>query len=474
MTLLPPTPQLFQTGYDQSACDIGIVHIGYGAFHRAHQAVYVDDYMELSGDLRWGIAAVNLRTSEAAGFAQAQSATQGYLLKTMPPEGFCQYRLVRPHLAFSDWTTDQDGAEALLARTTVHAVTITVTESGYYLQDDWRLNTQDPVIAAEIGGAFPTSIYGFLARALDRRRTVNGQPITLMCCDNIRANGLMLEQNLLDYLHLTGRPDLADWLQGNASFPCSMVDRITPRSTQALNSEVEEALPGQSLAPIQGETFIQWVLQDRFAGPMPDLARAGVQIVEDVDPFEEAKIRILNGGHTGLCYLGALAGYDTFDAAMRDPVLRAHFDGWEAENVLPGLTIDLPFDKRVYASKIAARFSNSAISDQLERVCMDGWSKLPIYVRPTLEGCLAQGISPRYGYDSIASWYVYARRFAAGQTQIPYRDPYWKQLEPLLAPGKENDFARNAQLWADLPKTYDDFVPGVLSAIRRMEENWPA
>jgi D-arabinitol 4-dehydrogenase len=207
---------------------------------------------------------------------------------------------------------------------------------------------------------------------------------------------------------------------------------------------------------------------------MPNLSVAGVQIVADVDPFEEAKIRILNGGHTGLCYLGALAGYDTFDQAMHDPELGVHFDLFETQNVLPGLSIDLPFDGHEYLEQITARFKNRAIADSLERICMDGWSKMQIFLRPTLEGCLAQGIAPAYTYECAASWYVYARRIAAGTMKIPYHEPYWDSLAPLLAAGQENAFATCSALWVDLPERYTDFVPDLVTAIRKMEEKWPA
>ena len=252
-----------------------------------------------------------------------------------------------------------------------------------------------------------------------------------------------------------------------------MVDRITPRSTPALNDDIKTLFPENSFAPIHGEDFVQWVLEDKFAAKMPDLTRSGVEIVSDVEPFEEAKIRILNGGHTALCYLGALAGYQTFDQAMHDPVLLAHFEAFERECVLPGLTLDLPFDKDFYLSLIEHRFSNSAIADDLARICMDGWSKFPIFVRPTISSCLKQGIVPQGAYDSIASWYVYARRFASGQTHIPYIEPYWDQLEPLLEQGKEAEFASLEALWSTLPKQYDGFTAGIVAAISRMEEAWP-
>ncbi len=467
-------PVIYKTVYDRAAVTVGIVHVGYGAFHRAHQAVYLDDYMQISGDLRWGIAAINLRPSESDAFAAAQRSGDGYLVKTTAPDGNRSFRTVRAHQEFADWAEDAAAAEELVARASVHVLSITVTESGYYLNDTGALNVDDPVIAQEISGGAARSVYAFLSRALARRRAAGGPGLTILCCDNIRSNGRMLETNFKTYLAETGLDELLDWVAVHVTFPCSMVDRITPRANEMLTDEVQGLLPGSDLAPIHAEDFSQWVLENRMAGPFPDLAQSGVQIVDNVDPYEEAKIRILNGGHTGLAYLGALAGYETFDQAMRDPALREHFDGWEYQEVLPGLTLDLPFDKQAYTQSVAERFGNAAIADQLGRICMDGWSKMPIYVRPTLAACLALGITPKFGFDCIASWYVYARRFAAGTMPITYHEPYWDLLLPLLARGQEDAFARVPVLWGDLPQTYSEFVPGLISAIERMEEKWPA
>ncbi len=463
-----------QSSWPRRKARIGFVHLGYGAFHRAHQSVYVDDYMEITGDLEWGIAAVNLRPSESDSFRRSQSARDGYVLKTSAPDGSRQLRMVRPHLQFADWSLNNAEAEALVALPSVHAITMTVTESGYYLDEDWSLDTADPFIAAEIEGKAGRTVYAFLAASLELRRRSGGGPVTLLCCDNIRSNGKVLRRNFLHYLELRGLHELAAWLQDNATFPCSMVDRITPRTTPELEAEAELLAPGRYLAPVQAEDFVQWVLEDSFAGPFPDLSRSGVQIVNDVNPYEEAKIRILNGGHLGLVYLALLAGHSTFDRAIADPELRTHFFRWEHENVLPGLTLDLPFDKAGYLDEVVARFSNRAIADQLERIGMDGWSKVSTFIRPTLEGCLSRGISPRHGYASVASWYVYARRFAEGRTSIPYHDPYWPSLKPLLAPGNEEEFARTRALWADLPVAHQEFVPGIVRAISEMEEKWPA
>ncbi len=462
-----------RTCYNREQCQIGIVHVGYGAFHRAHQAVYVDDYMEATGDLNWGIAAVNLRPQDSSQFARVAGCETGYLLKTTTHNWQSTLREIRSHVRFADWSTDARQAEELLCLPSVSVISMTVTESGYYLNDDWSLNSIDPVIAAEINGAAKRSVYAFLAAGLKRRMDMDAGPVTILCCDNIRSNGEKLGRNFLTYLELSRQSDLAAWLENNATFPNSMVDRITPRSTGTLRAEIAALALEYSDAAIHGENYIQWVLNSDFAGPFPALDLVGVEFVEDVDPYEEAKIRILNGGHTALCYLGALAGHRTFDEAMADRNLRAHFDRFELENVLPGLTLDLPFDKGDYLNLIAKRFSNAAIADDLGRICMDGWSKFPIFIRPTLKSCLSQGISPMLGYDSIASWYVFARRYAAGKTQIDYIEPYWEHLKPLLRAGREAEFAKLEALWSDLPSRYEEFVPELLSAIEEMEEKWP-
>ena len=462
-----------QTAYDRSHVEVGIVHLGYGAFHRAHQAVYVDDYMDRSGDLRWGIAAVNLRAADSQAFRAASSARDGYALKTTATDGTRDFRLVRPHVAFRDWSEDPAGAEALLALPTVHVASITVTESGYSLKNDWTLDLDAPVIREELDGGPPQTVYAYLAGALDGRMRAGGGPITILCCDNMRENGHIFAAAFTAYVGATRNGALADWIAANVTFPCSMVDRITPRAADGLVAEVAGLANGHDLAPINAEGFTQWVLENKFAGPFPDLGQSGVQIVTDVAPYEEAKIRILNGGHTALCYMAALAGYSTFDEAMFDPALRAHIDGWELQEVLPGLTLDLPFDKTLYWHSIADRFGNAAIADQLERICMDGWSKMPIYVRPTLEACLASGITPQFGFDSIASWYIFARRADAGEVAVPYIEPCADELRPLLEPGAEPDFAASRALWGELPATYSEFVPGVLSAIEGMDRKWP-
>lgn len=466
-------PIISATSYDRSSCEIGVVHLGFGAFHRAHQAVYLDDYMQASGDLAWGIAAVNLRGTETSQFQDAAFDVErhdGYYLKSYSFDGAVELRRVRSHIAFEDWSTDVDAAENLVARPSVHLVTITVTESGYYTDPDGNLDLSDPLIAAEIQGGKSHSVYGYLRSALARRRAASGAALTIACCDNIRQNGKMLRRNLLSYLANCNDTDLLEWVSDNVAFPCSMVDRITPRSSDDLGRELTALIGRDVASPVMAEDFIQWVLQKTTLAPMPDLAQAGVTVTDDVDPYEETKIRVLNGGHTALTYMAALMGIETFDAAMRDTALADHFDRFEKTEVLPAITMSLPFSKEDYLTKISQRFGNRAIGDTVARICADGMAKFPIFIRPTLEGCLRQGIMPTAAIQSIASWHQFSVHVAAGKIPFRYVEPAWDLLQTLLG---TDDFITSRQLWGDLPETYPEFAATLRREIKESELKWP-
>jgi D-arabinitol 4-dehydrogenase len=407
--------------YDKSDCQTGVVHIGYGNFHRAHQAMYIDDYMEQTGDLRWGIVAVNLRNE---GFREIDD----YIVKT-PSE----YRFVRSHLDYIDWTKNRTIAKHMLTLPSVHLITVTVTESGY---------------------APGSPLFEYLACGLRNRNN----PITILCCDNIRQNGIVLETQFLAYLYQTNQHELADWIRENVKFPSCMVDRITPRTTDALREEVEELFPGFGHTAVQTEEYTQWVIEDKFASDFPDLTKVGVVITDDIEPYEETKIRILNGGHTSLAYLGALSGYDTFDQVMNDPAHLKHFKNLQREEIAPSIDIDLPFNVYDYIDKVEERFSSATNLDELDRICMDGFTKFHTFIVPSLRKCLEKGKRPIHTYKSIAAWYIYSRRFAKGCKKIRYSEPNWVLLEPLLADGAVDAFISNERLWGDIPKKYVTFT----------------
>ncbi len=480
--LVPPAgpadaPVVTATSYARSACVLGVVHVGFGAFHRAHQAVYFDDYMAKTGDLSWGIGAVNLRPSDRENFQAAVAEiarNDGYYMQNISAEGAVTHRRVRSHIDFADWHQDPARSQGFLAQASVHLVTITITESGYYAGPDARLDLSDREIVSEVTGGKPHSIYGYLRAGLSQRMAANGAPITIACCDNMRRNGKMLRANLMRYLTACGDVKLATWVAENVAFPCSMVDRITPRSPASLGPDLSAALGRDIQAPVMAEAFTQWVIEATPGMPMPDLEEVGVTVTQDLDPYEETKIRVLNGGHTALTYLAALEGIHTFDAAMRAPHLYDHFQGFQTGEVLPALNRDLPrdlpFDTTEYLGAIDRRFKNRAIGDTIARICADGMAKFPLFIRPTLEGCFNQNITPNYAIRSIASWAVFAQHVAADRISFKYVDPRWDELKTLL---ETDEFVTAPVLWGDIPVKHPAFVERLRAAITELELKWP-
>ena len=462
-------PALLQTTYDRDAARIGVVHVGVGAFHRAHQAVYFDDVMERTGDLNWAIAGVNLRSGQSADIARLRDGGGTYVVKAYDPDGNAGFRLVRAHKAFFDWTRHAAEAEDIVAAADVHALTLTVTESGYCMADDGRLDLGNPEIRAEIDGSGKSSVYAYLRAALRKRRAAGGRPLTVLCCDNLRGNGAMLERNLGHFLAASGERELAAWVSERVSFPCSMVDRITPRPDARHALEVAERFGISHDATIHCERFMQWVIDDRFLGPRPDLDAAGVELVDDVHPYEEAKIRILNGAHLALAYLAALRGFETYDAALRDPALDALFDTLTTMEVLPSLEGATPVELPAYRDSIKRRFLNRSIADRITRIAMDGGSKFPVFLLPTIRVCLTRGLMPSAAITAVASWYVFLRRVEDGRLDFDYVDPKLDLLRPLLATGREGDFARFAGLWGETPRRHPEFVREVCSRIADLE-----
>ena len=262
---------LLRTTYDRDATRVGVVHVGVGAFHRAHQAVYFDDMMERTGDLGWAVAGVNLRSASSGDIARLRHAGGAYVVKSYDPDGGSEFRMVRAHKAFFDWSQAPEGAEAIVSADGVRVLSVTVTESGYCLADDGGLDLGNPEIRAELEGTGKSSIYAYLRAVLGRRRAAGGRPLTVLCCDNLRENGTMLQRNLAQYLAAAGELELAAWVSDRVSFPCSMVDRITPRPDARHAREVAERFGIGDDFTIHCERFRQWVIDDRFIGAsVPD------------------------------------------------------------------------------------------------------------------------------------------------------------------------------------------------------------
>ena len=449
-----------------SALETGVLHLGFGAFHRAHQAEYIDRHIERTGDTRWGITAVNLRPQDQESFKQA-SKKDGYILRRLNSAGHIDDRLVRCHAGFLDWHSDRAAVESAMAAANVKAVTMTVTEAGYNLDGKGRLDLSDPLVQAEMDGQPGQTIYAFLRQGLLQRADRLDEPVTLLTCDNIRQNGKMLERNLRAYLEACGDHDLVQWMNDRVTFPSSMVDRITLQPSPDHHAEAIRLYgEGADLGPtVHAEDFIQWVIEDNFAADFPDLRPDDVTITADVDPYEETKIRVLNGGHTALAYMGALGGFSRFDEVMANGETAAHFQQFEQEEVMRALPESLPFDVETYIETVSKRFSNQYIADSVERIVSDGFAKFPQFIRPTVRGCLEKGHIPHYSLKSIASWYHFTRQSLAGTADVPYREPNIDVLKPLVASDDIAAFTTNSQLWGDLVQTYPSFSEELGKAI---------
>lgn len=458
--------ELRQGQYPEQGLRASILHLGTGAFHRAHQAWYLHQLLEQEDSRHWGICAVNLRPQDSAAFAQLAAQQGHYCLKTLSPTGEVDYHWIRSLVELVDGAQRPEAVCQRLADPAYQLVTLTVTEGGYYLDEQGNLDRHQPAVSADLNGGF-NSLYGFLYQGLRQRMLAGHGPLTLLSCDNLRHNGARLRRGLSQFIAAKGDQDLLAWVEQQVSFPNSMVDRITPRLDPALSAEVRSLFGREDAQPVQAEAFCQWVVEDNFRGQRPPLERVGVTFTADVLSYEEAKIRLLNGGHMALAYSAALKGYQRVDEAMTDAELVAQLDSYLHEEViasLPGSPLDLPR----YWQSIRARFANPYIVDTVSRLCAEGSSKLPIFVLSTLETLLNQGQVPRRGLQILANWYLCLQRQQQGRLQGSCEDVQLDWLQQLLTgPEPVQRFAHSSELWGSLPSRFPSFSRTLIELIEQ-------
>ena len=462
-------PVLNSSSYKPEDCSIGVIHIGVGNFHRAHQAVYFDSILNNDISKNWGIAGINLRSEQSASIKAQKNSNCHYVLKTVSSNGDKTYDEIKSILALYDWNDEENEILRLFSSNKVQLITITVTESGYYFENDYHLNLNEKDIQDDLSGQIPKTIFGALSKGLDSRMKNNGGPLTVACCDNLEGNGVMLERFFKQYLNELDEKKLLKWVEKNVSFPSSMVDRITPKINPNELIEIQNMFSRPDDCSVSSEDFIQWVIEDNFAGEKPPLDNVGVEIVNDVEPYENTKIRILNGGHTILAYFGVLRGYETFDASINDSELSNFFDEIQTKEILPSLPENSPVDYQKYLKTTKHRFNNKYLPDTLARICMDGASKFPIFLLPTIEWHLDKGKIPIFSLRAIASWYVFLCKVINHDVSFDYIEPKWNMLTPFLIEGGENSFASNSDLWGNVPEKYPDFVTTLVKEIQIMK-----
>ncbi|MBJ7536926.1 mannitol dehydrogenase family protein [Marinomonas transparens] len=463
--------QLSVQDYLRGNIQAGVIHLGVGAFHRAHQAVYFDRLLALPNGEKWGVIGVNIRPQDSEYFAQFIKQRGEYVLKTMAADGTTEYQHIRSIIRQIDGAQEPQAVDLAMADENIQLVTSTVTEGGYYLDENRTLMLDNPAIKADVEGARNT-LYAFLYAGLKIRSETSQAKITLLCCDNLRHNGELLETGLMQFLAAKKDIKLANWVKENVSFPCSMVDRITPKPSQQHIDDVHARFALTDEMTVMGEDFIQWVVEDKFAGEKPDLDLVDVQFVDQVAPFEEAKIRILNAGHTCITYQAALKGLTYFDEAMRDVELNQYFKDFIQQDAIPALGESI-VDLTSYADIIAQRFSNTNIGDTVERICTDGYAKFPIFVLPTLEGIYRQGRTPEKTLQGIANWFTFIQLVNQGRLEVQYHEPNNVALIPFTndADGIKT-FVTDSFLWGRVPSEFPDFKMHLTQAIYQAQNKY--
>jgi fructuronate reductase len=396
----------------------GIVHFGPGAFHRAHQADYVQRLLE--SDPRWGIAAVSLRSP---GTVQALKAQGGrYTLAILDAEP--EFRTLQAHNAFFGPSEGAD-VRKMLGDPDVRIVSSTVTEKGYCLAGDGTLDFEHPDIVRDLAQPEdPVSIVGWLALGLRDRRDARLAPFTPLCCDNMVSNGKKLGAAVAEYTRRLD-PELARWIEGEVRFPDTMVDSITPATDESLRARVHRETGFDDAIPVSREAYTAWIIEDVLPGGAPNFASAGAVMAADVGAWEKAKLRILNGAHSSLAYLGALIGHETVADAMADAELAGFIERLIREDIVAGL-LPSPLDLQAYAGEILARFRNPAIRHKLSQIAWDGSQKLPYRLLDTIRAALDSGRSVERLAVPVAAWILFVERQARAGIEIV--DPLAAQL----------------------------------------------
>ena len=423
--------------YDREALGIGIVHLGPGAFHRAHQAVFTEGAIAKAGG-NWGICAVSLNSSSVKDALAPQDGLYTLAIKDKLPV----FRVIGSIKEVLCARQDSSKVLSRLSDPNTHFVTLTITEKGYALTQDGRLDKANAAIAQDMKSPrAPITAIGYLVEAFRRRRESGTPPLTVMSCDNLPSNGDKLKTVCGEFAS-SFDVRLGDYIRDNISFPNTMVDSITPATNDGIRNDVEAAIGLKDSWPVQREAFAQWVIEDVLPQNRPDWEAAGATLTNDVHGFEVAKLRILNGAHSTLTYLGLLAGEVSVEDAINNPVLRGFVDTLIRHETLPTVEAPQGLDTEVYWSKIMARFENPEIKHLLEQISHDGSQKIPARIFPVVEFHAGNDLVAMRACFVIAAWLEFNR--SRRQSAHPPTDAYLSSIvdklpNPELAP---RDYAK--------------------------------
>jgi fructuronate reductase len=426
---LPALPaKIAAPRYDIDAVQVGIVHLGIGAFHRAHQAVYVDDRLA-AGETGWAICGASLRAPDTAAALTPQDGLYTVAIRSGTGEDLRVIGAVRELLVAP---SDPEALVRRMSDPAVRIVSLTVTEKGYcHDPATGTLNEAHPDIVSDLESpAHPRSVPGFLVEALRRRRTAGTPPFTVLCCDNLPANGRTVARIVTAFARLRD-PDLGRFLEQEVAFPATMVDRIVPATTDADRAAIAERLGVIDAWPVATEPFTQWVIEDRFTAGRPRLEEAGAELVADVAPYETMKLRLLNGSHSTIAYLGYLAGHETVSDVIADPPFAAFVKDLMDEEITPTLQVPPGADLAAYKASLLRRFANPALRHRTWQIAMDGSQKLPQRLLGTIRDRIRSGAPIDRLALGVAAWMRYVTAQDEKGLAIDVRDPLADRLRQI-------------------------------------------
>ncbi|MFF5204851.1 mannitol dehydrogenase family protein [Streptosporangium sp. NPDC000396] len=456
--------------YDRSKLTVGIVHFGVGGFHRAHEAMYLDRLMDEGKAHDWAICGAGVLPGDAR-MRDALIAQNGlYTLVVKHPDGTREARVIG---SITEYLFAPDAPEAVIekmADPAIRIVSLTVTEGGYNIHPvTGEFDAEAPAIRADLEpGATPATAFGLVTEALRRRRDRGVTPFTVMSCDNIQGNGDVAHRTFTAFARLAD-PDLAAWIEDTVAFPNSMVDRITPVTTDQDRQAVAQQFGVDDAWPVVCEPFTQWVLEEHFSSGRPPFEEAGVQIVADVEPYELMKLRLLNASHQALCYFGYLSGYRYAHEATTDAAIATFLLDYMNLEATPTLRPVPGIDLDVYKRTLIERFSNPEVRDTLARLCAESSDRIPKWLLPVVREQLARGGEVTRAASVVASWARYAEGVDESGEPIEVVDRLKDRLTAAARKQREHPtaFIEDRELFGDLA---DDkrFVEPYLHALESL------
>lgn len=459
--------------YNRSAVKTGIVHFGVGGFHRSHEAMFIDRLLNQGSSPDWGICGVGVLPSDAPMRDALKNQDGLYTLVLRAPDGTETTRVIGSIIEYLFAPDDPGAVITKLADPDTRIVSLSVTEGGYSISDstgEFEPHALD-VIQDLTPDAVPCSVFGLITSALAQRREKGTPAFTVMSCDNIQGNGDTARKALVSFARLKD-PALAGWISENVAFPNSMVDRITPVTTDTDRSAVSNSYGLTDAWPVVAEPFEQWVLEDNFAAGRPPLEDVGVQIVEDVAPYELMKLRLLNASHQIMSYLGYLAGHRYVHEVCSDPLFAEFILGYMEEEATPTLRPVPGIDLDAYRTELLRRFSNPAIQDTLARQMVDASERIPKFLLPVVREQLERGGPIDRAVLVIAAWSRFLEGTDEQGTPIEITDRRTGALQAAVRRDRDDpgSFLNQVEVFGDLGQNAR-FVAGYRQAREALERS---